>query len=322
MKSARPSCRGDRWRIISGSRMRGPSSRISAAGSLELIGAVDGLVEITTSLPLGAVRVTEQYLSGQARHSAPRSPRCGGASGHCSGRPAHGATGRNGVLIGSGGSFTNLARMAAARRGIVGEAIHGTSVGTGEVESLLEWLTHHDAEQRALVPGLNPQRADIILAGLAVAAELLVAARRAAAHRECLRTARGTAARDGRRRTASEGRSTSCASTASSSTGVAAIAATSSRCACWPCRSTTSWPTRSAARQRSAELLEAAAMLHDVGQLVSFRKHHLHSYQLIMHADRLGLGARDRTLVALISRYHRKRGAEQEGRRVCPAAQG
>ena len=59
-------------------------------------------------------------------------------------------------------------------------------------------------------------------------------------------------------------------------------------------------------------LLEAAAMLHDVGQLVSFRKHHLHSYQLIMHADRLGLGARDRTLVALISRYHRKRGPSRK----------
>jgi exopolyphosphatase/guanosine-5'-triphosphate,3'-diphosphate pyrophosphatase len=53
-------------------------------------------------------------------------------------------------------------------------------------------------------------------------------------------------------------------------------------------------------------LLEAAALLHDVGHLVSYRKHHKHSYQLIMHAERLGLSARDRLLVALISRYHRQ----------------
>jgi exopolyphosphatase/guanosine-5'-triphosphate,3'-diphosphate pyrophosphatase len=55
-------------------------------------------------------------------------------------------------------------------------------------------------------------------------------------------------------------------------------------------------------------LLEAASLLHDVGQLVSYRKHHRHSYQLIMHAERLNLGPRDRLVVALISRYHRKQG--------------
>jgi exopolyphosphatase/guanosine-5'-triphosphate,3'-diphosphate pyrophosphatase len=31
-----------------------------------------------------------------------------------------------------------------------------------------------------------------------------------------------------------------------------------------------------------------------------------------MHADRLGLGARERTLVALISRYHRRRGPRKK----------
>jgi exopolyphosphatase/guanosine-5'-triphosphate,3'-diphosphate pyrophosphatase len=59
-------------------------------------------------------------------------------------------------------------------------------------------------------------------------------------------------------------------------------------------------------------LLEAAALLHDVGQLVSYRKHHRHSYQLIMHAERLNLSPRDRLLVALISRYHRKQGPSRK----------
>ena len=45
---------------------------------------------------------------------------------------------------------------------------------------------------------------------------------------------------------------------------------------------------------------------------MSYRKHHRHSYQLIMHAERLNLSARDRLLVALISRYHRKKGPSRK----------
>jgi exopolyphosphatase/guanosine-5'-triphosphate,3'-diphosphate pyrophosphatase len=59
-------------------------------------------------------------------------------------------------------------------------------------------------------------------------------------------------------------------------------------------------------------LLEAAGLLHDVGQLVSYRRHHRHSFQLIMHADRLPFAPRDRMLVALLSRYHRKSGPRKK----------
>ena len=59
-------------------------------------------------------------------------------------------------------------------------------------------------------------------------------------------------------------------------------------------------------------LLEAAGLLHDVGQLVSYRKHHKHSFQLIIHAERLGLPPRERDLVALISRYHRRNGPRKK----------
>ena len=58
--------------------------------------------------------------------------------------------------------------------------------------------------------------------------------------------------------------------------------------------------------------LEAAALLHDVGQLVSYRKHHKHSYQLIMHGDRLPFTPRERALVALVSRYHQRRGPKKK----------
>ena len=54
------------------------------------------------------------------------------------------------------------------------------------------------------------------------------------------------------------------------------------------------------------EEIVLACLLHDVGQVVSYRKHHRHSFQLILHAERLNLASRDRYLVALVSRYHRR----------------
>jgi len=47
-------------------------------------------------------------------------------------------------------------------------------------------------------------------------------------------------------------------------------------------------------------------VLHDVGQLVSYRKRNQHSHELIMHAERLSLSARERPLVAMVAKYHRK----------------
>jgi len=55
-------------------------------------------------------------------------------------------------------------------------------------------------------------------------------------------------------------------------------------------------------------------LLHDVGQLVSYRKHHKHSFQLIMHGERLPFSPRERAIVALVSRYHRRRGPRKKHR--------
>src|ERR687891_204409 len=53
-------------------------------------------------------------------------------------------------------------------------------------------------------------------------------------------------------------------------------------------------------------LLEAAAILHDLGHAVSYQRHHRHSYYLIRNADLPGLADQQRELVALIARYHRR----------------
>jgi exopolyphosphatase / guanosine-5'-triphosphate,3'-diphosphate pyrophosphatase len=80
------------------------------------------------------------------------------------------------TVVGSGGTFTTLASIAQARRGSAGSSVHGFSVKTEEVKLLMLWLAGMSATDRRRVPGLKPERSDIIVAGLAVALELLEAA--------------------------------------------------------------------------------------------------------------------------------------------------
>lgn len=279
-------------------------------GSLELIGAVDGLVELTLSLPLGAVRLTELYLTGERsvqrelavlrKHVRKQLKR------ELSNREWAAAT-----VIGSGGTFTTLGRVSRARRGLpAGESVHGVAVDTAEVERLLDWLASRSPEQRRQVPGLNPERADIILAGLAVTAELL----------DWVRTRSLTVSAFGLR----EGL-------------LLEMAGAEEPVVRDPLRLFREFAERCQSDRRHVEhvrrlalqlfeqlgealgcgpeeqlLLEAASLLHDVGQLVSYPKHHKHSYSLITHAERLGLSPRDRELVALVSRYHRRTGPRRK----------
>jgi exopolyphosphatase/guanosine-5'-triphosphate,3'-diphosphate pyrophosphatase len=279
-------------------------------GSLELIGAINGLVEVTASLPFGTVRLTELHspdeLGGvravKAIRKAVRKPL----------RKAldwHGWTGAS--LIGSGGTFTNLARMVVLRRGHTAvDAVHGEVVTTAELEHLVKWLASRTSEERRAIPGLNPERADIILAGLAVTAELL----------ELIDGQGVTVSAFGLR----EGLLLEMLGDPTPELGD-------------PLRPLREFVERCQIDRRHVEqvhtlalalfdqlggvlgceenerwILEGAALLHDVGQMVSYRQHHKHSYQLIMHAERLNLTARDRTLVALVSRYHRKSGPRRK----------
>jgi exopolyphosphatase/guanosine-5'-triphosphate,3'-diphosphate pyrophosphatase len=53
-------------------------------------------------------------------------------------------------------------------------------------------------------------------------------------------------------------------------------------------------------------LLEVAALLHDVGNAVSYQRHHKHTFYLIQNADMPGLADRERLTAALIARFHRR----------------
>lgn len=53
-------------------------------------------------------------------------------------------------------------------------------------------------------------------------------------------------------------------------------------------------------------LLQLAALLHDIGQIISMSGHHKHSYYIISTSPFFGISKRQRQIVAVTARYHRK----------------
>ncbi len=54
------------------------------------------------------------------------------------------------------------------------------------------------------------------------------------------------------------------------------------------------------------EYLEAAAILHEIGLFLSHENHHVHSYYLIRNAELLGFNENEKEIIANVARYHRK----------------
>jgi exopolyphosphatase/guanosine-5'-triphosphate,3'-diphosphate pyrophosphatase len=57
----------------------------------------------------------------------------------------------------------------------------------------------------------------------------------------------------------------------------------------------------------SRVLLEAGALLHDAGHMISHRGHHKHGEYLALNGDIPGLEGRDRAMVAALVRYHNRK---------------
>jgi exopolyphosphatase / guanosine-5'-triphosphate,3'-diphosphate pyrophosphatase len=274
-------------------------------GSLEFVLSAGGLIDGLISLPYGMIRLTEQFLGPSPSRkdlTALRRFLRKGLREQLSRRHWHGAQ-----IIGSGGTLTNLASMVLARQGLdPGRHVHGTVVSRAEVEHLLDALQGMSVSERQMVPGLSPARSDIIIAGLAVIAEVL--ARLEA--RELVVSSYGI--REG------------LLLEAASVTPVVADPGVARE------RSVVQLAERSHYEAPHAQhvqhlalqifdgiaphigltpedrrILADAALLHDIGYHINFDEHHKHSYHLIIHAELLGMTPADRVTVANVARYHR-----------------
>jgi exopolyphosphatase/guanosine-5'-triphosphate,3'-diphosphate pyrophosphatase len=58
--------------------------------------------------------------------------------------------------------------------------------------------------------------------------------------------------------------------------------------------------------EADAEVLEAAAWLHDIGMTVDYHRHHKHGEYLVRSAPLPGFTQREMALISLLVRFHRK----------------
>ena len=60
-------------------------------------------------------------------------------------------------------------------------------------------------------------------------------------------------------------------------------------------------------RKKERELLRHAAYLHDVGDFISFSNHQAHSYYIIKNAELLGFDQKELEIMANLAKFHRKK---------------
>jgi exopolyphosphatase/guanosine-5'-triphosphate,3'-diphosphate pyrophosphatase len=142
-------------------------------GSTEVVLARDGAVEWSHSYPAGCVRMAERHLGGGvvtpdalARCRADLETILAGLS-------AAGAGGAwRGVAV--AGTATTAAAIDLGCDGYDAERIHGHRITRDLIASQLALLAPLDIAARVRVPGLAPDRAPVICAGLAVLEAVLL----------------------------------------------------------------------------------------------------------------------------------------------------
>lgn len=276
-------------------------------GSIELALAAEGVVDRLTSLPLGVIRLTERFLTDQS----PKQLRKLRKTVRKAIKPIiSGGDWRGARVIGSGGTFTNLAGIHLTRQGIFSaKSVQGTVIPRVDVEHILDSLADMSVEERRSTPGLNADRADIIVAGIAAIAEVLarVDAREVVVSRYGIRegllleAARVTpvVADPGEARERSvRDLCERCHFERKHSTAVQALAL----------RLFDALAERLGLQDDDRRILADAALLHDVGYHINYDRHHKHSYHLVLHGELLGITPEEQVMIANVARYHR--GAE------------
>jgi exopolyphosphatase / guanosine-5'-triphosphate,3'-diphosphate pyrophosphatase len=277
-------------------------------GSVEIVTAYGNHVEEFYSFDLGAVVMTDRFLkTDPITESELRKLRR-----HIRESLKRTFTGKKvsvDSLIGSGGTITALGCMAMQMRKDNYVSIHGSEVLRAEVVHLLAMLIHRDLKGRRTIPGLNQDRADIIVAGVVVIDELMrfFDANRILVNERGIRE--GLLIRAMKRLGLAAGSSppptwrdsitefaVSCHVDVQHATHVAGMALSIYDALSLPF----------GLQKPERRLLEAAAMLHDCGYFISYSSHHKHSYHLIRHSELFGFSPRERELIAQIARYHRK----------------
>jgi len=282
-------------------------------GSMQLVHVADRRALEMESFPLGAVRLTEQFLSasGPARKKDLQRVRAH-VRATLKGRNWLRDSGSR--LVGVGGAVRNLAAAAQHADDQLDIGIQGFVITPEELANLVQNLATMPAKERGALPGIKPGRGDIILAAAVTLETVLELGSfdgleaTEAGLRDGVFLARTLLADrpeplfDDVREAAVNNLAIQYESDMAHSVHVAQLAL----------QMFDSLVTGGlfVPEPGERELLWAASMLHDVGMTISYDDHHKHSRYLIVSAELPGFDPRERALIAQISRYHRKGAAK------------
>ncbi len=281
-------------------------------GSTELLVGERSEVLASVSLKLGAVRLTNRFFSGdEVRPSDVRDCRRHIREVLSSFERPVAKLGFE-VAIGSSGTIEQVLRIARARAGAEPlRTLNGAALDKAQVaEVAAAAIGARKAGNTEGLPDLDTKRADIILAGVLVlegvferfGIETMVISEYALREGVLLDTMarhRGGAIpklRDVARRSVTD-LMAGCDEDPVHSEHVAALALAIFD----------GLGSKHGLGDDARALLEAGALLANVGLVISHAQHHKHSYYLIRNSDRLvGFTDGEIELVALIARYHRR----------------
>lgn len=281
-------------------------------GSVELISGTRDRLLHSASLKLGAIRLKDRFLT-----KAPPTKASFRAMQHVIDEEIDAALRGFGEtkfhrIVASSGMAANLAEIIYLERtGRPIPQINLATVTLKEIGTVEQALVSRSVKTRLTIPGLDPRRADTLLAATAVIRQCAAAIGRKTVtisdramrdglvydfirtNREGLRIEREIPNVRLRNVVALAGR---CGYPKAHSHHVAALA-TSLFDQTRPLHGLD---------DRAREWLEYAALLHDVGYVINPRQHHKHSYYLITNSDLAGFTVEEIDLIANVARYHRR----------------
>ena len=126
------------------------------------------------SWPLGAVRATERYLRGDPPKG--KGLKALATAAREAVAPWFAASGATTTFVGVGGTLRNLANVHQKRVGYPLDLLHGYRLPATDLQAIARDLAAMTTAERAAVPGLNRDRADIVAAGATVIAQVVAAA--------------------------------------------------------------------------------------------------------------------------------------------------
>lgn len=218
------------------------------------------------------------------------------------------------VVVGASGTILALGALARARAGKpLPDQVSNETVSAADLARTVDWLAELPLAEREKVPGLDPHRADTIVAGGILLGELLAMA----GAKEivlCGRALREGLILDYLDRNVAHIRDSEQVPDLRrrSVLDLARRSETSGRLL--PHGRHVARLALSLFDQLAPlhgmgpverQILEFAALVHDVGERISFERHERHTHYLVRNADLRGFTREEVELIALVARYHR-----------------